>query len=96
MKLINYNYGYLFDCVIHGKIIVNKKEWQDILKFLARVKPHSSYPFYKTMLKDDAKRIIKTKQGDLVNIRVWATEKVVNKYNLKNYKKVNYMFLITK
>jgi hypothetical protein len=96
MKLINYNYGNIntFDCVIKGKIIVSKNEWKKCLNYLARVKPDTSYPFYKTMVKEDVKRQIKTKKGYLVNIRIWATEKIVNHFNLKRYKKNNYMFLI--
>jgi hypothetical protein len=98
MKLINYNYGYInhFDCVIKGKIIVSKKEWRNILAFLQRTKADTSYPFYKTMVKQDSLRVIKTKFGDLCNIRVWATEKVVQHWRLPKYKKVNYMFLILK
>ena len=96
MKLTNYKYGYInaFDCSIHGKIVATQKEWQDCLRYLLRLKPDTSYPFYKYMIKEDAKRQIKTKQGYIVNIRVWATGKIAKRYNLQGYKRANYMFLI--
>ena len=97
MKLINYKYGYIFNCSIHGKIIVSQKEWQDVLKYLARVKSDISYPFYKDMVKEDAKNTITTIKGNkLACLRVWATEKVAKKYDLKKYKRGNYMFYIKK
>lgn len=102
MKIINYNYGYnnTFNCSIHGKIVVTEKEWQEILKYLksAKVKKSflPSYPWTNSMLLEDIKRIIPIKRGELVNIRVPMTEKIVDKYNLKKYKRGNYMFLIVK
>uniref|UniRef100_A0A6M3IWT1 Uncharacterized protein n=1 Tax=viral metagenome TaxID=1070528 RepID=A0A6M3IWT1_9ZZZZ len=96
MKLINYNYGYnnTFDCSIHGKIIVNKVEWKAILKYLFNPAV-TSYYLYKHLLKEDITRLIETKKGKLCNIRVAATEKAVNKFNIKKYKRGNYMFLVT-
>ena len=98
MRIVNYDYGYsnFFDCCIHGKIIVSNKEWKRIMAYVKRVKPDSSYPFYKNyVLKDWSNKRIKTKKGELVNLRVWATEKIVNRFNIERYKRGNYLFLIT-
>lgn len=99
IKLINYNYGYLnkFDCCIGGKIIVNKLEWKAIKKYLLNPFTRASY-LWKDILKEDFERKYKTKNGELVNIRVTATEKVIEKFGIENgrynYKRNNYMFLI--
>lgn len=95
MKLINYKYGYnnTFNCSIHGKIIVNKSEWKSIVKYLLNPSVKSCY-LYKNVLKDDFKRCINARSGKLFNIRVTATELVVRKFNIKNYKAGNYMFLV--
>jgi len=102
MKLINYNYGDIskFNCYIRGKIIVSQKEWKAIKKYL--LNPFTKVgawlgdeKYAKKILKEDMQRIVDTKQGKLINIRVTATEKVVEKFNLKRYKRNNYMFLIT-
>ena len=97
MKLINYNYGYnnIFNCSIHGKLVVNKREWKNILKYLFNPAVKHCY-LYKDKLKQDIKREIKTKAGSLINIRVIATEFAVKRFNIKNYKCGNFMFLITK
>ncbi len=97
MKLINYDYGYknTFNCCIHGKIIVNPQEWKAIVKYLFNPAVKACY-LYKDILRQDLNRFIATKQGDLYNIRVTATEKVVEKFNLKGYKLSNYMFLVIK
>lgn len=94
MKLINYNYGYnnTFNCSIHGKIIVNREEWKSITHYL--LNPFIKFE-HKFLLKDDLQRYIKTKQGYLFNLRVTATEKVVNFFNIKRYKRGNYTFLVT-
>ena len=96
MKLINYNYGYnlIFSCSIHGKIVVSKKEWRDIQKYLFNPAVKLYYSYDKRMLKEDMARVIETKKGQLVNIRVYATERIVHRYHLKNYKRANYMFCI--
>jgi len=98
MKLINYNYGYLFDCVIEGKIVVSKREWAEIRTHLLRttkwVDTNTYAPFYKNLLREDMERGIKTKDGTLYNIRVSATQEVVRKWGLEKYKRANYMFLV--
>jgi len=101
MKLINYNYGYnnTFNCSIHGKIVMTPEEWQEALKYLksAKVKKSflPSYPWTNYNLLEDINRTIKTKWGHLINIRVPMTEKLVAHYNLDNYKRGNYVILIT-
>lgn len=102
MKLINYKYGYYntFGCSIHGKIIMTQKEWQNAYKYLtsSNVKKSflPSYPHYNSLITEDIKRQVKTKDGYLINIRVPMTEKLVNHYNIPRYKRGNYMLLITK
>lgn len=93
MKLINYNYGYIdkFSCSIRGKIIVDKETWRELIKYLKRI---TRIGYLRDLLKVDLNRTVKTKQGNLVNIRVFLTEKIVDKFHLKNYKRANYMFLI--
>lgn len=97
MKIINYNYGYIsaFDCSIHGKIVVSKKEWLEAILFLKRGARRwlPSYPWTVRVLREDILRGIKTKRGNLYNIRVTATEAVVGKFeHTGKYKGANYMF----
>jgi hypothetical protein len=92
MKLINYYYGYnpIFECSIHGKIVMTAKEWKDAYNFLKRTKKIDSY--FKKVLTEDVERTIPTRNGSyLLNVRVSATEVLVEKYNLSNYKRGNYM-----
>ncbi len=93
MRIINYYYGYLFDCSIHGKIIVSPKEWQAITDYLRRARFE-----HKFTLKNDLERGIKTKDGRLYNVRVTATEKAVSKFKHSGakFKRANYMFLVKK
>ena len=96
MKIINYNYGYnsAFNCSIHGKIIVSQEEWDGMIKYLFHPKVKSYY-LYKNILKQDLQRWINTKKGRLYNIRVSATEKLIEKFGPgKGYKTGNYMFLV--
>lgn len=98
MKIINYNYGYsnFFDCSLHGKIIMTKREWEKALLFLFRGAKRwlPSYPWVKNVLKSDIKRFIKTKMGNIFNIRVPATETIAEKYKLKRYKRGNYIIVV--
>ena len=95
MKIINLPYGYLFDCVIRGKIIVTKEEWQQIKTYLKRTKDKLDYNF---TLEEDFKRALETKQGQLFNIRVSATSAVIKKFadeqTKHKYQFHNYMFLV--
>lgn len=97
MKLINYNYGYynIFNCSIHGKIIVTLQEWNAMKKYLFNPAVKHCY-LYKDILKQDLNRFITTKQGKIYNIRVTATKKIVNKFNITGYKPNNYIFLVAK
>lgn len=96
MKLINYNYGYIerFTCSIHGKIIISEYQWKKAIKYLMNGAVKLYYSNDKTLLKSDLQRGIETKAGTLFNIRVYATEKIVAKFGIKNYKRGNYMFLV--
>jgi hypothetical protein len=98
MKLINYNYGYnnTFNCSIHGKIVVTKNEWSKIVKYLLHNKVTIfNWDFEKRILKDDLQR---KKQLDNINtwynLRVSATDLVVWKFNIKGYKRGNYVFCV--
>ena len=98
MKLINYNYGYVseFACSIHGKIIMTKQEFDKAVKYLLHPKVKNcyfgDYGLPKTMFKQDLNRTIPTRNGSyLLNIRVGATELLARKFELKNYKRANYM-----
>jgi len=98
MKLINYNYGYNnnFNCSIHGKIIMNEKEWKEAITFLLKGAKRwlPSYPWIKNTLKEDIERGVRVKNGKLYNIRVSPTETIAKKYSLKNYKRGNYVVLV--
>ena len=100
MRLINYKYGYnnTFNCSIHGKIILSTKEWSDVLKYFRspQVKKSflPSYPWTNSILLEDTKRKIQTKDGYIINIRVPMTEKLATRYKLNNYKRGNYMLNI--
>lgn len=96
MKVINYNYGYYpqFSCTIHGKIVVRQDEWKKMIKYLLHPRLVLYYSTSKTMLKEDLARRIPVKGGYLVNVRVYATEKLAKKFGF-NVKRANYMFLVT-
>jgi V8-like Glu-specific endopeptidase len=96
MKLINYNYGYnnTFNCSIHGRIVVNKIEWGKIVKYILNPLVTKDL-FYRNMLKEDLNRLVFMDKGTLLNIRTTATEKVVDFFNIKGYKRGNYTFLVT-
>lgn len=100
MKLINYNYGYnnTFDCSIHGKITMTPKEFREVNKYLF----NNAVKLYlgKNVLASDIQRTERTAKGYLINIRVDATNKLVNHFkpiNHDRYKQANYMLeIITK
>lgn len=102
MKLINYRYGYnnLFNCSIHGKIRMSTREWKKVYKFLLLGSKRwlPSYPWIKQILKEDIHRKIRYKndKGYLINIRVPATDALVKKYKLNNYKLGNYSIEVIK
>lgn len=87
MKVINYkrDYNTFFDCVIHGRIIVSKKEWEAIKKYV--------HPYL--FDKNDLQRELKVKSGSWYNIRVSATDKVAKHFGLTKYRQVNYVFEVT-
>lgn len=91
MKLINYNYGYLFDCSIHGKITMTYREWTEAMKYLYSVLKKEEDYFKLDIFIDDVNRRIPIKGGFLINVRVSLTYMLVKKYGLKRYKPNNYM-----
>lgn len=100
MKLINYKYGYHFDCSIHGKIVMTPTELEQAKKYLFNpaVKYHDIYytPMMKRILRDDLERKLPLlKKGYWINIRVWATEKIVKHFQLPRYKRGNYVIEVT-
>ena len=99
MKIINYNYGYnnFFNCSIHGKIIMTQKELDKAVLFLLRGAKRwmPSSPWIKEVLKKDLERKVQDKKGYRINIRVPATEVLVEKFGLQDkYKRGNYMLQV--
>lgn len=99
MKIIHRDYGYQFDCSIKGKIEVTRREWAIIKKYLLRSKSwHSDNYDNRPILRRDLERSIDTEQGRLFNIRVPATDAVIQWFGtvkqMKQYKRQNYMFLV--
>lgn len=90
MKLTNYNYGYsdFFDCSIHGQIKMTQEEFQEML---------NNKLIYRSIfnLDDLDRKLTKTKNSYLMNLRANATEKIAEIYNLKKYKPQNYRLLIS-
>lgn len=100
MKLINYKRGYnnTFDCSIHGTIKMTPIEFKQAVEYLERdadtMRKNHAY-FNSILLKEDLERKINFARGFLVNIRVSATEALVNHFNLRNYKRGNYQIMVT-
>lgn len=98
MKIIHYNYGYLFDCVIKGKIVVSGKEWKKIKEYLLDRKRSETLGYPLDVLKRDLLRFLEDKDGYLFNIRVPATQAVIGWFGTtaqqKKFKRANYMFLV--
>lgn len=93
MKVINYDYGFipLFDCVIKGKIQMTTQEFIKIQKYLFNPSVKSYY-LDKRLLKEDLQRRLFLSGGKFwVNVRVSATEKLVQRFNLEKYKRNNYV-----
>lgn len=101
MKLINYNYGGIVghDTYYRGKIQMTEAEWIDAFKYLRSYKVQKSflpsYPWTNTQLIEDAERSHPYRKNRVIAIRVPMTEKLVEKYGLKGYKRVNYFIEIT-
>lgn len=101
MKLINRPYGYhQFSCVINGKIVVSPIEWVVIKKHLMRTRKwiYGGYEpkwYKKHVLSKDFGRGVTEKTGTAYNIRVNATYEIVKHYNIKGYKRQNYVFFVT-
>jgi hypothetical protein len=64
------------------------KEWLKARKYLFK-KTEAGY-WASGILTEDCNRMIMTKSGYRINIRVPATELLVEKFDLKNYKLGNY------
>lgn len=103
MKLINYNYGavmYPDSTHYRGKILMTQDEWLNAYKYLTSAKVKKlflpSYPWTNSQLITDIgdKRI--SKKEILIAIRVPMTEKIIEHFGLKGYKRVNYFIQITK
>ena len=93
MKLINRDLGYipLFDCSIHGKILMTAEEWEKARKYLlggGERWPHE--PWIMPQIRADEKRMLVTRRGYMINVRVPATVALVEKFELENYKPGNY------
>jgi len=88
MKVINYNRGYIkeFNCVIHGSIIMDQQEFNEVRAYLYNL-PEDQKPYYfKTdIFIKDLQNKIKVKNGFAINIRVSATDLIVKKWGLQKY-----------
>ena len=91
----NNNYFYFKDNVMRGTIEMTKKEWEDVREFL--LKEHKiAVDNCNTAIRDGLNsgfvsiEVIKKK----INVGITATRLIVCKYNLKNYKDVNYLIII--
>lgn len=87
MKVINYkrSMGSLFDCSIHGRIIITWNEFLLIKDLLRSMPIDSSYPWIKRLALEDIQTGISRSATNLAgngnpmfNIRVTATEYIVN------------------
>ena len=97
MKLINYNYGYTpadtSGTYYRGKIKMTYNEYCKAIKYLLRARLGATYEqlLSKKILKEDLRKSVSVKgNGFHVCVRVTATQKLVDKYNLKGYKRQNY------
>ena len=103
MKLVNYKRGYneRFDCSIHGTIYMTHSEWDKSFAYLKRYAKRMKdfnltlYSHYLDLVKTDSQRQIQTVGGFIINIRVTATELLVERYNLTNYKRGNYQINVS-
>lgn len=95
MKLTNYKRGYnnTFDCSIHGTIYMTSKEWAHELHWLTG-KMIIEKLFSKNLFYEDITRVIKTKRGQIINIRTTATGLLAEHSKLDNYKRGNYQLYI--
>jgi hypothetical protein len=97
MKLINYPYGWHFDCTIKGKIVMTEKKWKEVVTDLKRSKKWRLCPdFEKCLFLWDLNRKIDLKDSYLINIRVFWTGVIAYKYKLPRYRHQNYMLQIKK
>jgi len=98
MHIINYKYGWMFECVIHGKIVMTRAEWKKALTFLFRGARRwiPSYRWTVDALRVDILLGIPIREGVLYQIRVPATEALVKKHpeELRKYKRGNYMIQV--
>lgn len=101
MKIKNFNKGnYTYmpnevngsGSVYYGRIEMTYPEFVKVVKYLMRARLGASYEqrFYKKMLREDLQRKAKVKGGFICKVRVFATEKLVEKFKLERYKRQNY------
>jgi hypothetical protein len=86
MKLTNHNkdnYHYTGDCVTRGTITMNVSEWTKVLQFFLR--QNHLYNDYRKMKIDIAKPFC---------IGITDTKRLCQKFNLSNYKDINYRIVI--
>ena len=92
-----------FNCVISGEIKMSIWEFVKAIKFLKTTKrlhngTTSYLSFYRRLLKEDLSReVVKTINGQTrkyFNIRCPATELLIDKFNIKGYKRGNYVLRV--
>jgi len=92
MHIINYKKGYIpkFDCVIHGTLVMTKKEFKQEMLFIKR---HTiSHTRYNEALTQNY--IINKKGEQFYCFGVTPTKKLAQKHSLKNYKDQNYQIKV--
>lgn len=94
MKIINYYYGYLFDCSIHGRIIITIKELEKIKRYLNNPAVLRD-SFWKQLYQQDLNRRIPVKNGYWINLRTTITAAIIQRFGTKaiktKFKHANYV-----
>lgn len=99
MKLINYKRGYnnTFNCSIHGTIKMTRVEFDQFYRHIRNNRElldKYNSEFYWKIFNEDIKRAINTKDSQIINVRVPATEELARHFHLRGYKKGNYQLEI--
>jgi hypothetical protein len=98
MRLVNYKRGYsdVFECSIHGTIYMSRNEFNKAFRYIKRIKKYLGGDFYFNLFVQDTHRVVETKDYQLINVRITATQKIVQKFSLSGYKPGNYQLAIWK
>ena len=78
--------------IMRGSIEMTGKEWQKCYLWL-QIQHEKAVKDTKTYQRDSLASLPK-KNGEVFNIGICATQLLINKYKLKNYRDVNYAIII--